>query len=310
MPIRTKLLLAAAGLVGILWGGDQGYRKYIEEPTSNREALIGKLEVRIADRKRALKNSARLQQWIDRLGDRSLPRNSELARARYRDWLLRMVEQAELQKPSVDSGNPIAESAKNLTTNREEEVLKRYPFSVRGRGTLAQVTRFLHTFYRAPHLQKITTISLTPISGGSEVDMTLSIESLGLASCARDESLAEGTTSRLASEDLAIYQPIVRRDIFASDLASPLSRVHLTAITVDRDGLAQAWFRTAPEDPSVTLKRGDTLRVDAHEVEIVDILPERVIVLVDGSLAVVGLGDSLGEREKDRLAPIAAQAAG
>ena len=77
-----------------------------------------------------------------------------------------------LSNPNVDSGEPV--SRKGMYNSLS--------FSVRRRGTLKQLTKFLFDFYRADHLHQIQSLSLTPVPRLEELEIAISIEALSLAS--------------------------------------------------------------------------------------------------------------------------------
>ena len=166
MNTRTKFLLAALTVVGVGVLGDQGYRRLVEEPAQKREREASLLDKKIKDAEDTIFTSAAAADALLALEQLSLPYDEELARAHYQNWLLKLVEEVDLKQPSVDAGTPIAVFIKDRSTGKPKEIFKRYSFSLRGRGSLRQVTRLLYEFYQGGHLHKIRTMALNPVAGG------------------------------------------------------------------------------------------------------------------------------------------------
>ena len=163
----------------------------------------------------------------------SLPSDTEVARSLYQAWLVELVGSAGLSNPNVDSGEPV--SRKGMYNSLS--------FSVRGRGTLKQLTKFLFDFYRADHLHQIQSLSLTPVPRLEELDFAISIEALSLDNAAHKDQLSDHVSDRLASEDLADYQSIVERNLFGvgGGGADEADFAYLTAI-IEVNGQPEAWF--------------------------------------------------------------------
>ncbi len=301
MNQRTLLLLVVMAGMGVLWLGDYGYRNLIENPATERAQQIERLDKKIIEARENIVKSRGATERLDELVRLSLPYDSELARARYQDWLLDLVQSVHLTGTSVDAGKPAVVTMKNPSTRKSREIYSRYPFALRGRGTLQQVSRFLHHFYQAGHLHKISAITMNPVSGGRMVDFTANIEALGLAACDRKEELSGESVRRLVSSDFNSYQSIARRNLFARRGDDILSKIVLSAITIASNGTAQAWFAVGDGESQETqvLKRGESLEVSAHLIEVVDIVAGQVLLDVNGRVITLTAGESIEAVEED-----------
>ncbi len=306
MNRRTRVLLMAMAAMGFLWAGDYAYRNFIEVPVAERAQQIERLDKKIIDARESIVKSDGATERLDELVRMSLPYDSELARARYQDWLLDLVQSVDLTGASVDAGKPAVVTIKDRDTRKPKEIFSRYSFSLRGRGTLQQVARFLHHFYQAGHLHKISSLTMNPVSGGRMVDFTASIEALGLARCERKEELSGESVQRLASSDFSAYQSIARRNLFARRGDDILSQIVLSAITIASNGTAQAWFAVG-DGPTQVLRRGETLDVNAHLIEVVDIVAGRVLLDVNGRVITLTAGESIEAVEEDAEEEVSAQ---
>jgi len=293
MNARANLLVAALVIVGIALLGDQSYRAFVEEPAGKRERTLSRLRKEVQKAEDVIFQSAAAADELLALEQFSLPHDEELARARYQEWLLILVEEAGLEQPAVDSGAAVPITVRGRDKKKPKEIGKRYPFSVRGRGTLQQITQLLFSFYQAGHLQKIRSLALNPVAGGTQLDVTTSIEALSLTRCERSDGLPEETANRLAFDDWEAYRSIARRNLFLHRGDSELRQAVLTAVTFDRAGTPEAWFSLGSEKRTQRIQRGESLSLLAHEVRVIDIQPELALVEVDGAIIHLPLGKSI-----------------
>ncbi|MEC9002724.1 MAG: hypothetical protein VX644_05070 [Planctomycetota bacterium] len=295
MNSRTRFLLTIMIAVGVLYFGDMAYRHLIVGPARTAEREANNLNQKINQTQDLIFSLAEAPDRLATLEQYSLPYRQELAQSRYQDWLLSLVKTVKLTQPGIDAAPPVPVSRKSRTSGQNRTIYTRYPFALRGRGTLQQVTNFLYQFYQAGHLHKIRSMTLTPRAGGSQLDVIMSIEALGLAGCERQDELSSGNAGRLGQRELRDYLSIVRRNIFSRDAAETLGTVMLTAITFDGAGKATAWFSTGPSQDTQVLHRGNTLQVTAHQVRVIDIQTRLALVEVDGQVITLNLGQTLQE---------------
>ncbi|MBM4074989.1 MAG: hypothetical protein FJ267_05025, partial [Planctomycetes bacterium] len=222
MNTRSKMLVILMSIIGVAVLGDQGYRRFIEEPGQKREREIDRLRKQISDADDDILQSRRAKEELEDLEQFSLPSDEELARSRYQDWLLKLVEKVGIQQPSIDAGVPTPVSIKEKGTRKSRTVYQRYGFTVRGRASLDQFIEFLFEFHRAGHLHKIPNMALNPISGGNLLDIGLSIEAIGLEDVSREGELSTQSAHRLAFNDLPSYRTISRRNVFVKESDSSL----------------------------------------------------------------------------------------
>ena len=159
-----------------------------------------------------------------------------------------MAKDAKLVGTSVDSGDPVAVTQTRGKSKKAIEIYKRFSFSVRGRGDLGQVTKFLYDFYRAGHLHRIRSMSLNPIGQGQEVDFNASIDAIALPNADREAELTTLVSEDLALQDARDYQFISRRNFFGrGGTQTAWKEISLTAVTSDVRGVGEAWFKVAQE---------------------------------------------------------------
>lgn len=295
MNNRSKFLLVALAVVGVGVFGDQGYRRFVEEPARKRGREATQIDKQIKEAEDAVFTSARAADQLLALEQYSLPFDQELARARYQDWLLALVAKVGLRQPTVDAGMPVAVSIKDRDTRKPKEIFKRYSFSLRGHGTLEQVTRLLYEFHQAGHLHKVRSLALNPVAGGKQLDVTMAIEALGLSRCEREGELSTATAQRLAYNNPEAYQTIVRRNLFSQEGADGLRNIMLTAVTFNRAGTPGAWLSLGSDTQTQVVHRGESLDIPSHEVSVIDIQSQLVLLEVDGEVVRLSLGKTIHE---------------
>lgn len=287
MPNRRKLVLyGGLALMAIVFVGDSAMRNFVTKPLEMAERKETALRKRANTRRLELKKANKALDQLAELQQRSLPSDPQLARSHYQAWLLQLVQQAGWKGPNVDSGEP--QSQKGL--------YRAFPFTVRGRGTLDQVTRFLYAFYQAGHLHKIRSLTLNPLQGAEQFDVSLTIEALSLKGASSTDKLTQLASGSLASPHLADYQTLVRRNIFrVGDTNLRAKSTLLTAITTDVHGTREAWFSTAKSSKTHVLHEGDSLAIGTLSAKVIQIHDDRVIVEMDGQQRGVTIGKSLAE---------------
>ncbi len=233
MQRREKILAVGFGVVVAAYAGNWLFQSALEGPLEARRAKTARLEDDIARRERELRQARTAAKELSAWQAQSLPADVQVARSLYQAWLLELVDAIGLQSRNVDSGEAV---------NRKG-LYQALSFTVRGRGTLDQLTRFLYEFYRAGHLHQIHSLSITPLSRTGELDLSIGIEALVVNGADRKDQLSSRSSERLASAAFADYQPIVGRDLFTvggAD-ADAAGHTYLTAV-LDVDGEPEAWF--------------------------------------------------------------------
>ena len=281
MDRRRKLLIAALAVIAIAFFGEQFYRTWYEQPLEKAQRSIATLENRLHESNLSVRRQQNRLPDLDSLQQQSLPRNAEIAVTEYRAWLFQLIADCGLQPPNLNSSAP----------GRFRDLYARIDFSVRSRGTLSQLTQFLHEFYGTEYLHKIRSLSLTPTSDGT-LDISMNIETLSVPLVALDDTLPKPQQDPQLT-GLTSYQSIAQRNMFRAG-QPPASLIKLSAITRDRQQIRKAWLNFQTNGQTQIVSEGEQLTIDGTQLEIRQIRQRDIQVAIDGSTPHrVAIGESL-----------------
>jgi hypothetical protein len=249
MTAREKRLAwAVGGLLGLvaLWL----VFSTIYGAFSTRYTDIARIEKEIAGKDQHLARGKQADRNLTDYGKRSLPSDVELARSLYQAWLLQSVEKAGFADV-------------NLTTTpgrAERDVYFLHSFTITGRATLEELTKWLYGFYSAPHLHRLKLVRIRPIEGSKELEVQqLTIEALALPKSDNTAQLAEGTSDRLKGKAVEDYlKDILGRNMFGPPNHAP----RITSSSSQRASLGRAFRFTVKAEDSDKL---DVLRYSLAE---------------------------------------------
>ncbi len=285
MPYRKQILTAVFAVLLLFYGGDWLLRNVVWDPLAGIHAETATLQKRIDQRETFLEQARRARVRLDVWRSHSLPSDVEVARSLYQAWLLELVDHVGLAKPSVDSDRPVSRPGG----------LRMHAFTVRGRGTLEQLTSLLVEFYRAAHLDQIRSLVIAPVAGSDEFQLTLSIEALSLPGAKHENTLCADTSDRLVYQDPSAYELIVRRNLFRTGGAVDATETtQLTGVTYE-DGVAVAWFTVHTTGETVKRRTAENLQVGHFSGVVTEIVDSDLILESDGQRWLLTIGDKLSE---------------
>ena len=302
MNAREKRLAAAGGVLGVLALlvlGVQGYSSAVgtreTQLTAARDDLLKK-QLIVAQ---AAAANLKLSEWEEQ----SLPRDRELARSLYQNWLVAELNRVRLKQVTVEPGRG----------TQMRDIFTKQPFTLKARGTLEQVSRWLAAFYKADHLHQIRDLMLQPSQDGSELQITASIEALVLHDAARRDKLNDRVNPLWNEEaSAAAVEAIAARNLFAPYIPpppppppvvksappppppafDPSKFTFLTSI-ISVDARPQAWLNVRPTNQLLKLYEGDSIAVGRFEGKLVRIGDKEIEIESAGKRRIVALGKSL-----------------
>ena len=282
---RKHILYGALGAMLLFYAGDWLLQNALEGPLQERRNQVARLEKEIEGLETQFAEARVTAARLDRLKARSLPANAEIARSLYQAWLLELVDFVELSGPNVDSGEAIGRKG----------LFQVIAFSVRGRGTLQQLAKFLYEFYSAGHLHQIRSLAITPLKGSDVLDLSVSIEALVLPGADRTNRLANLRSDRLAYASLSDYDVIAGRNLFGTGGASDATDyTYLTAVNYV-NGQPEAWFDLRTEAKLLKLRQGQTLRVGPFEGQVAEIADTDVVLESGDERWLLTIGENLAQ---------------
>jgi hypothetical protein len=296
MTTTTKWLLVAGAAVFGIYGIDRVYQGWVEQPRQQMESEVDRLTQEIDESKRLQFASQKAGKRLDEYSNRALPSDPTLARSLYQEWLLELVSKHQLTSASVDASQPAPIEIKSRTKRgKRDRVGYRIDYSLRGQTTLAKLGAFLDAFRRASHLQKIRSVSLNPIGNDGRLDVNLSIQVLCLDKAIHSKELSDWELTFEADTALVPPTTLVQRNPFAKGFARALQDLELKAITVNREGITQAWFAMDARGTIQKVPAGVSIPSNLHDVFVVQIESDRVLVRLAETEHWIRLGQSVGQ---------------
>jgi hypothetical protein len=285
MSIHRKYILWIIFAAMLLYFGGDWLLAALRSPMAQARERTKKLQEQIRLKKAELKTIRAEKEQLADWEAQSLPADPRLARSLYQAWLVELAEHVGLVKPNVDSNEPA----------NHKDLYEQYTFTVRGQGTLEQVTQLLFEFYRAGHLHQIRNLDLTPTQQGKQFNISLIIEAVSLPQIKRRDELGDAKVQRLKSDQLADYQIIARRNVFGEGHdPDVLTGTRLTAVT-SRNGRLEAWFSVAVRDETLQKAVGEKLDLDGLSATILEIEDGDVVLEIDGQRRLMTIGETLAE---------------
>jgi hypothetical protein len=289
-------LAAAAVAVFGLYFLDQGYRSWIEEPTNRYETRLAAVSAELQDANREQVAGRRLANRLEEYAARALPYEADLARSRYQEWLLQLVEKHQFQSAAVDAELPRPVEIRGRRDRRKRRLIgHRIGYTLRGRTTLQRLTDFLYDFQQSAQLHKIRSFSLTPLVDGSQLDVTMDIETLTLEATERSGQLSNLVRDESSMPPRDSFTEFVRRNLFARGFSRSLAEIRLNAITRNRAGEVEAWFAVGSPPRTQRVNAGENLRIPLHRVDVVGFVEDAVQLEVNGLACTIALGETLAD---------------
>jgi hypothetical protein len=281
---RETILASAAGgilVLAVVWFlFMMGDSRSTETLRHRREELIGKVAAAQKEVDQGRRERTRLADWQHR----SLPSNPAVARSLYQNWLRDMANRIGIRRLNVESKE--VESRRNT--------FARITFALHGQASLGDLTEFLFEFYSAGHLHQIRQLDVKPLEGSHDLDVTVAIDAMSLATADSKDELCKDPGHSLRMKQLADYRdPIVKRNLFTpysppspprklETGVDPAEFAFVTALT-EIDGVRQVWLQDRMAGKTWKLKAGDKFDVGSHHGAVQSIPSDEEAVLeVDG----------------------------
>ena len=118
---------------------------------------------------------------------------------------------------------------------------------------------------------------------------------LSLDASPNKDQLSEFELVQASENAVSGYTDLVRRNLFARGFAKALNDIELKAITFNRKGQAEAWFTVDRVGTIKTITAGNQIPVALHDIAVVEVLADKVLVRVNQDPHWITLGQTIGE---------------
>jgi hypothetical protein len=281
---RKHILIGVFAAMALWLGGEWLLETVLYEPLAQRRERNERLSRELFDLRRSREKARKAEKELELFKLQSLPSNLEKARSQYQAWLLALVEHVAFTNSNVDLGEPVKRKRFHTLS-----------YSLRGTGTLEQLTRFLYEFYSTDYLHQIRSLSITPLQGSNQLELSINIDALALPEAASRDRLVLRRSNRLASAQLEDYQWVVQRNLFGLRSASdPMNFTYLTAVNFV-DGVPEAWFSMRSTDEILHLRPGDVIEVGQFKGTVEEITDADVVLESDGDRWLLTVGENLSQ---------------
>ncbi|MEZ6073782.1 MAG: hypothetical protein R3C10_26765 [Pirellulales bacterium] len=279
-------MAATVGALALWFVGDWVWGAAVRSREEYWAKRIKAVQSKIDDYDEAISHGRKAGEKLAQWRKQSLPSDVEKARAAYQKWLLDVANRRFDEKATVTFGEAVGKSG----------AYHRLPVTVRGRGTLGQLTAVLHEFYRAVHLHQINRLNIAPVPNTEQLDITLGIEALILPDAEQTDELAVGRSTRLASDRLADYRVIPQRNLFGDGGIGfdPADFTFLTGINGIND-VQEAWFTIRTTGEVLKLKIGQRFEVGDFQGMVAEIAQRDVVIDSEGERWLLTLGEHLNQ---------------
>lgn len=307
MQRREKILAAVLGGLLLLIAAWRGAGS-LSDAFRTRHHRIEALQREIDAKYLQIEAGREAEDQLDAWRRQSLPANLTAARTQYQNWLLQLADRSGLQNIVVDGGRAATQG----------DVYVRFPFTLRARASLANVTRFLYGFYTAGHLHQVRQCALRPLENSRDLELNLLIEGVTISGVPRADQLSSETAHRLAQAELSAYvDPITRRDPFAAYRPPPPpppppqvrsnppvtpppppprfdeSKYSFLTAVLQVDDQPEAWIHVRPTGQVLRVRRGDRLEVGSFQAVVAGIGREHIELQAEGERLALRIGRSL-----------------
>jgi hypothetical protein len=147
---------------------------------------------------------------LEKLKPSSLPKDDQLARKQYIEWLDAMAHSV-FTNPLVSKKEPLPIDGAYM----------KYQFEIGAVANLDQILSFLGKFYEKNYLHRLKDLKIAAIPASSELRMTSTIEVIALVDANMKQDPPSSPAKKLAKKPEEYAASIIRRNIFGPENQAP-----------------------------------------------------------------------------------------
>jgi hypothetical protein len=209
MNQREKVLAIAVGTLGVLLGGQYGWTS-IKKGLQIKQAQVDKLTKDVEDKQFIVDEGDFARGKLEKLKPSSLPKDDQLARKQYIEWLDAMAHSV-FTNPLVSKKEPLPIDGAYM----------KYQFEIGAVANLDQILSFLGKFYEKNYLHRLKDLKIAAIPASSELRMTSTIEVIALVDANMKQDPPSSPAKKLAKKPEEYAASIIRRNIFGPENQAP-----------------------------------------------------------------------------------------
>lgn len=266
MTPRERVLAIGVGAVFVLGGCQYAFSTY-RAAVKAKEARMLTLDNQLFAAKEMQIQGALADRQMGDYLVRSLPSNSEQAKAAYTRWLFETAELIDLRDRAVTPSN----------TMPVGDLYDRYGFKVSGKTDARGWLEFLHAFYSKDYLHRITEMTVRPArEGGLAIDLSIDVISLRAA---QKDAPEPKTTAPQVGDFQQYADAILNRNFFSGPNQPPSfqsperlatdvgksSSLKISAEDAEKDTLTYAIVGEVPKGLELDAKSG-SVRWEPNEL--------------------------------------------
>ncbi|HZZ27391.1 MAG TPA: hypothetical protein VFE46_05225 [Pirellulales bacterium] len=300
MNPREKTLAMCIGGLAVLFALYYVYDT-IAGKFNDREMQIARWNKTIDDDQTKIDAGNRAQRKFKQWEKRSLPSDDKIAPSLYEGWLLKLVDDVQLQSATVQPQSTVGHN----------NSFEKYAFEIKADADISmkEVVDFLYRFYASNQLHKIRQLSIKPHVDGKALDVTINIEALLMPGADRKDRLATEKLDRLALGDAKAYEKVIDdRSLFSEYVPrqqrteGPRQRTppavdvaKFTTVTgvTEQDDQSLVWVLVKTTGQLMQLHEGQEFNVGDVKCKVMKIGVRDAVFAMDGKQVQVHYGDNL-----------------
>lgn len=307
MNRREKTLAIVFGVAVGVWILYSVVTSRIIDPLRSRSDQIAALEIQVASKQTDAMMAEQAAEELLRWRRLALPSDPSRAQTLYLEYVRRSLEESGITRPTFRP-SPAGRPGEHYTP---------IGISIEAQCQLRELTRFLKEVAEAPLLHQVRHLRIQPVLKDDRIeafDCSISLEALAMADSFTKDELPTRETAAEALRDrprrkIDEFDLFVRKNLFQpSELVLRPStggagpqvvsgrderKDYDVAASILLDGVSQIWLRHRASQSRKVVTEGGTIEIGGLTATVLKILPDVVLLQVDGKVGSIRIGQNL-----------------